>query len=103
MYGEERAEKPLSPVMRQYHAAKSAHPDSILFFRMGDFYEMFHDDAVVATNALEITFFLDRSGCEVESVACTDRYVAKLPDFLLNLTPLRFWMFNAFVVARRIR
>ena len=44
-----------------------------------------------------------RIGCEVESVACTDRYVAKLPDFLLNLTPLRFWMFNAFVVARRIR
>src|SRR5579859_5298757 len=41
--------------MRQYHAAKSAHPDSIVFFRMGDFYEMFHDDAVVASRALDLT------------------------------------------------
>src|SRR4051812_13501283 len=41
--------------MRQYHAAKTAHPDSILFFRMGDFYEMFHDDAVVAARALDLT------------------------------------------------
>jgi len=55
VYGEERAKKPLSPVMRQYHAAKSAHPDAVLFFRMGDFYEMFHDDAVVASRALDLT------------------------------------------------
>ncbi len=59
------------------------------------------DDAIVATNALEIAFFLERSGCVVESVACTDRYVAKPIDFLLNLTPTRYLMFNAFVVARR--
>jgi hypothetical protein len=57
----------------------------------------------VATNPLEMKFFLERSGCEVESVACTDRYVAKPIDFLLNLTPVRFLMFNAFLVARRIR
>jgi DNA mismatch repair protein MutS len=55
VYGEQRAKKPLSPVMRQYHAAKVAHPDAILFFRMGDFYEMFHDDAVVASRALDLT------------------------------------------------
>lgn len=61
------------------------------------------DDAIVATNALEIEFFLERSGCQVESVACTDRYIARLPDVLLNLTPLRYLMFNAFVVARRTR
>ena len=59
------------------------------------------DDAIVATNALEIRFFLERSGCEVETVACTDRYVAKPLDLLLNLTPLRYLMFNAFVVARK--
>jgi len=59
------------------------------------------DDAIVATNALEISFFLERSGCEVETVECTDRYVTKPVDFLLNLTPLRYLMFNAFVVARR--
>jgi SAM-dependent methyltransferase len=59
------------------------------------------DDAVVATNALEMQFFLERAGCAVERVSCTDRYVAKPLDFLLNLTPLRFLMFNAFLVARR--
>src|SRR5262245_9546988 len=41
--------------MRQYEEAKSAHPDAILFFRLGDFYEMFHEDAVVASRALNLT------------------------------------------------
>lgn len=59
------------------------------------------DDAIVATNALEICFFLEQSGCSIEKVHCTDRYVARPLDFLLNATPLRFAMFNAFVVARR--
>ena len=61
------------------------------------------DDAIIATNGVEMAFFLERTGCTVESVSCTDRYVAKPIDFLLNLTPLRFLMFNAFVVARRNR
>jgi 2-polyprenyl-3-methyl-5-hydroxy-6-metoxy-1,4-benzoquinol methylase len=57
------------------------------------------DDAIVATNGLEMAFFLERAGCTVQSVHCTDRYVAKPLDLLLNLTPLRYLMFNAFVVA----
>ena len=61
------------------------------------------DDAIIATNGVEMAFFLERAGCTVESVSCTDRYVAKPIDFLLNLTPLRFLMFNAFVVARKSR
>ena len=59
------------------------------------------DDAIVATNPLEMKFFLERNGCTVERVECTDRYVAKPIDFLLNLTPTRYVMFNSFVVARR--
>jgi 2-polyprenyl-3-methyl-5-hydroxy-6-metoxy-1,4-benzoquinol methylase len=59
------------------------------------------DDAIVATNPLEMQFFLQRAGCTVESVACTDRYVAGPVEWLLNLTPTRHLMFNAFVVARR--
>jgi 2-polyprenyl-3-methyl-5-hydroxy-6-metoxy-1,4-benzoquinol methylase len=59
------------------------------------------DDAIVATNPLEMQFFLQRAGCTVESVACTDRCVAWPIDWLLNLTPTRYLMFNAFVVARR--
>lgn len=50
------AKKPgsMSPAMAQYWEAKQAHPDCLLFFRMGDFYEMFFEDAVVAAKALDI-------------------------------------------------
>ncbi|MBN1142416.1 MAG: DNA mismatch repair protein MutS [Deltaproteobacteria bacterium] len=44
----------VTPMMRQYLEAKAQHPDAILFFRMGDFYEMFLEDAVVASRALDI-------------------------------------------------
>jgi len=56
---------------------------------------------MVATNLLEQEFFLRRQGCAILASACTDRYVCKPLDVLLNLTPLRYLMFNAFVVARR--
>src|SRR5258706_12510130 len=52
--------------MRQYQAAKVAHPDAILFFRMGDFYEMFHDDAVVASRALDLTLTSRNKGAADE-------------------------------------
>ena len=44
-----------TPAMKQFDAAKEQHPDAILFFRMGDFYELFHDDAKTAAKALGIT------------------------------------------------
>lgn len=45
----------LSPMMQQYMDIKAKHQDCILFFRLGDFYEMFFDDAVTASKALELT------------------------------------------------
>ena len=44
-----------TPLMRQFFAAKSEHPDVLLFFRMGDFYELFYDDARKAARLLDIT------------------------------------------------
>ncbi len=44
-----------STMMEQFHAIKEEHPDTVLFFRMGDFYEMFHDDAILASEVLGIT------------------------------------------------
>ncbi len=44
-----------TPVMQQHAAAKRAYPDAILFFRLGDFYEMFGDDAVVCARLLDLT------------------------------------------------
>src|SRR5438874_5654759 len=45
----------VTPAMRQYLDAKQQHRDAILLFRMGDFYEMFYEDALVAARALELT------------------------------------------------
>ncbi|MBX7194729.1 MAG: DNA mismatch repair protein MutS [Sandaracinaceae bacterium] len=43
-----------SPAMQQFFRAKEQYPDALLFFRMGDFYELFHDDAIVAAKALDL-------------------------------------------------
>src|SRR3990170_3993217 len=43
---------PLTPMMKQYQDAKRACPDALLLFRMGDFYELFHDDAKTAARTL---------------------------------------------------
>lgn len=45
----------LTPMMQQYQAVKNAHTDQILFFRLGDFYEMFMDDALLVSKELELT------------------------------------------------
>ena len=45
----------LTPAMRQYFDAKARYRDAILFFRMGDFFEMFYEDALTAARALELT------------------------------------------------
>src|SRR5260370_15473449 len=44
-----------TPAMRQYLDAKQQHRDAILLFRMGDFYEMFYEDALIAARALDLT------------------------------------------------
>jgi SAM-dependent methyltransferase len=92
--------------LREKRALMNRAPESMRFDRMAPIVkEPFtaDDDAITATNPLEMQFFLERAGCVVESVACTDRYVAAPIDLVLNLTPARYLMFNAFVVARRAR
>jgi DNA mismatch repair protein MutS len=49
------SDEQLTPVMQQFMAAKRQHPDTLVFFRMGDFYELFYDDAVIASRELQIT------------------------------------------------
>jgi DNA mismatch repair protein MutS len=74
----------LTPLMRQYQAIKAQHPDKILFFRMGDFYEMFGEDAVKAAPMLGIAL-TSRSHGTAERVPLAgvpyhamDRYLARL-------------------------
>ncbi len=79
-------------------------PDSVAFDRMAPIERQpFQpdDDAIVVTNAMEMAFFLNKYGCEVELITCTDRPVSSIVNWFLNVTPLKYLMFNAFVVARK--
>ncbi|HLW84169.1 MAG TPA: DNA mismatch repair protein MutS [Candidatus Sulfotelmatobacter sp.] len=51
----ENMTEPSTPLMRQYASVKKEHPTALLFFRLGDFYELFFDDAIVAAKELQIT------------------------------------------------
>ena len=54
--------------MKQYMAAKKQHPDALVFFRMGDFYELFFDDAKAASKSLGITLTSRNKGSETPSL-----------------------------------
>ncbi|MGV3620639.1 MAG: DNA mismatch repair protein MutS, partial [Archangium sp.] len=54
----------LTPMMKQYLEVKAAHPQALLFFRLGDFYELFFDDAVKAAEVLQITLTSRAKGAE---------------------------------------
>ena len=49
-----KEQKGVTPMIAQWYEAKEAYPDCLLFFRMGDFYELFFDDAVIASENLDI-------------------------------------------------
>ncbi|MCI5904264.1 MAG: DNA mismatch repair protein MutS [Oscillospiraceae bacterium] len=74
----------LSPMMKQYFSVKNKCPDYILFFRLGDFYEMFFDDAVVVSKELELTLTGRDCGLDERAPMCgipyhaSDIYVKKL-------------------------
>lgn len=73
-----------TPMIQQYREIKSAHPNEILFFRLGDFYEMFFEDALLASKELEITLTGREAGLEERIPMCgvpyhsAETYIAKL-------------------------
>lgn len=73
-----------TPMMKQYQEIKSQYPDTILFFRLGDFYEMFNEDALLASRELEITLTGRDAGTEERVPMCgvpyhaADVYIARL-------------------------
>lgn len=76
----------LTPMMQQYMEIKQNHQDCILFFRLGDFYEMFFEDAITASREMEITLTGKNCGQEERAPMCgvpfhsADTYIAKLVD-----------------------
>ena len=66
-------------MMRQYLEIKAGYPDAILFFRMGDFYEMFLDDALLASRLLDITLTSRNKGSSDEIPFCGVPYHSVTP------------------------
>ena len=76
----------LTPMMKQYFEVKDRYPDCILFFRLGDFYEMFFEDAIVASKTLEIALTGKSCGLEERAPMCgvpfhsANAYISKLVE-----------------------
>src|ERR1700753_788149 len=74
----------LTPMLRQYLEVKAQHPDALVLYRMGDFFEMFFDDAIRAAPILEVQLTARQRGGENETPMCgvphhaLDTYLAKL-------------------------
>ncbi len=74
----------LSPMMQSYLEKKAEYPDSILFYRLGDFYEMFYEDAILASRELEITLTGRACGTAEKAPMCgvpyhaVDTYLSRL-------------------------
>lgn len=78
--------KELSPMMQHYMQVKKANPECIIFYRLGDFYEMFFDDAVKASKILDLTLTGRDCGLDERAPMCgvpyhaADTYIAKLVE-----------------------
>src|ERR1700710_3002425 len=78
------AEERVTPMMAQYLGIKAAHPDALLFYRMGDFYELFLDDAEIAARALGIVL-TKRGKHNGEDIAMCGVPVERSDDYLHTL------------------
>lgn len=74
----------LTPMLKQYNEIKKEHPGYILFFRLGDFYEMFYDDAKTASAILDLVLTARSAGNAGKAPMCgipyhsADSYIARL-------------------------
>lgn len=79
-----KKEEKISPMMEQYHIVKEQYKDCIVFYRLGDFYEMFYEDAVEASNILDLTLTSRQCGLKDKAPMCgipyhaSQQYIAKL-------------------------
>ncbi len=80
------SQKKLSPMMERYIQTKEEYPDSILFYRLGDFYEMFFEDAIIASRILELQLTGKDCGMEKRAPMCgiphhaAKSYISKLVE-----------------------
>ncbi len=76
----------VSPMMRHYIGVKSEHPDVIIFYRLGDFYEVFFEDAIITSRELELTLTGRAAGLDERVPMCgvpyhaVDIYIEKMVE-----------------------
>src|SRR5437660_5907879 len=81
----------VTPMMEQYLEIKAAHPGLLLFYRMGDFYELFFDDAETAAQALGI--MLTKRGKHLgQDIPMCGVPVERADDYLHRLIAMRHWV-----------
>ena len=87
----------LSPMMQQYLEVKKQYPDALIFYRLGDFYEMFFDDAKKASKELELTLTGRDCGLEERAPMCgvpyhaADSYIGKLVNKSIKWWSVSRW------------
>ena len=87
----------LTPMMQQYMKTKEQYKDCILFYRLGDFYEMFFDDAVTASRELEITLTGKDCGLDERAPMCgipfhaADGYLNRLVAKAIKWPSVNSW------------
>ena len=101
----------LSPMMQQYMKIKEQYKDTLVFYRLGDFYEMFFDDAIVASRELELTLTGRDCGLTERAPMCgvpfhaVESYIAKLSAKLLPVlksTVKCWWITSTIILCRYI-
>ena len=91
----------LTPMMQKYMETKEQYKDCILFYRLGDFYEMFFDDAIVASKELEIALTGKSCGLEERAPMCgipyhaVETYLARLVSRGSSRSYVSTWVFTA--------
>ena len=71
----------LTPMLQQYLRLKEHHPDAILLYRLGDFYEMFFEDAEAGARLLQITL-TSRQGMPMAGISCPHRFVSSAMNLM---------------------
>ena len=89
----------VTPMVQQYMAVKQEHQNELLFFRLGDFYEMFFDDAITASRELNLTLTKRSNGMEHMPMCgvpyhSVDGYIAKLiKNSFWRISTIAIWYF----------
>ena len=81
----------LSPMMREYMKTKDEYSDTLLFYRLGDFYELFFEDAIIASHELELTLTGKNAGLKERVPMCgvpyhaVNKYINKVTRIIKTL------------------